>query len=66
MKSQAVEEKRLDDGTIKEEMGKEPLDLISKLKLGDKNAVKRIKQNEKSDDKFLLQNFDLIVWFLVN
>jgi len=46
-------------------MGKEGVDLISKLRKGDKNAIKRVKQNIKTGEKYQLDNFDLITWFLV-
>jgi len=66
LKSQAVEEEKQADGTVKKKMGNEAMDLISKLQAGDKEAVKRIKQNIKTEDKFKTDNFDLITWFLVS
>tara|TARA_R110000868_G_scaffold400516_1_gene675103 strand:- start:6631 stop:10017 length:3387 start_codon:yes stop_codon:yes gene_type:complete len=65
LKDQAVEMKEQEDGTEKKVMGKEAMDVLSKLKKGDKTAVERIKQNVKVDEKFKLDNFDLITWFLV-
>ena len=47
-------------------MGKEAKDVLAKLKRGDKDALFRIKQNVKTDDKFQLDNFDLITWLLVS
>jgi len=46
-------------------MAKESKDVLSKLRCGDKDALERIKQNVKTDEKFQLENFDLITWFLV-
>ena len=46
-------------------MGTEAKDLLSKLRKGDKDALSRVKQNVKVDEKFQLDNFDLITWFLV-
>lgn len=63
--SQAVEEQVQEDGTTKKVMGTEAKDLLSKLRKGDKNALSRVKQNVKVDEKFQLDNFDLITWFLV-
>ena len=63
--SQAAEEQVQEDGTTKKVMGTEVKDLLSKLKKGDKNALSRVKQNVKVDEKFQLENFDLITWFLV-
>lgn len=62
---QAVEEQVQEDGTTKKVMGAEAKDLLSKLKTGDKTALSRIKENVKVDEKFQLENFDLITWFLV-
>ena len=36
-------------------MGKEAKDVLAKLKRGDKDALFRIKQNVKTDDKFQLE-----------
>ena len=66
LKSQAVEEEKQDDGTTKKKMGAEAKDLLSKIKFGDKNALKRISQNVNVSDKFQTDNFDLITWFLVS
>ncbi|MEX2336345.1 MAG: helicase-related protein [Fulvivirga sp.] len=63
--SQAAEEQVQKDGTTKKVMGTEAKDLLSKLRKGDKNALSRVKQNIKVDEKFQLDNFDLITWFLV-
>lgn len=64
--SQASEEQVQEDGTTKKVMGTEAKDLLSKLRKGDKNALSRVKQNVKVDEKFQLDNFDLITWFLVS
>lgn len=65
LSSQAVEEEKQTDGTVKKKMGTETLDVLSKLKHGSKDALDRLNQNVKTKDKFKLNNFDLIVWFLV-
>jgi len=65
IKSQAIEEEKQEDGTVEKKMGKEATDLLSKLRKGDKSAIKRIKQNIKTGEKYQLDNFDLITWFLV-
>jgi hypothetical protein len=65
IESQAVEEVKQEDGTVEKKMGKEATDLLSKLRKGDKGAIKRIKQNIKTSEKYQLDNFDLITWFLV-
>jgi len=65
LNNQAVEFKKQEDGTSKKMMGKEAKDVLSKLRRGDKGAIERIKQNTTTDEKFQLDNFDLITWFLV-
>lgn len=65
LSSQAVEEQKQDDGSTKKGMGKEAKDLLSKIRKGDKEALTRLKQNIKDDEKFQIDNFDLITWFLV-
>jgi len=66
LNNQAVEEEKQEDGTTKKKMGTEPKDLLSKIKTGDKDALKRIAQNVKVTDKYQIDNFDLITWFLVS
>jgi ERCC4-related helicase len=63
--SQAAEEQVQEDGTTKKVMGAEAKDLLSKLKIGDKYALERIKQNVKVEEKFHPNQVDLIAWFLV-
>jgi superfamily II DNA/RNA helicase len=65
LKSQAVEEEKQTDGTVTKKMGTEALDVLSKIKHGNKDALDRLNQNIKTKDKFDLNNFDLIVWFLL-
>jgi hypothetical protein len=65
LESQASEEQIQEDGSTKKVMGTEAKDLLSKLRKGDKDALSRVKQNVKVDEKFQLDNFDLITWFLV-
>lgn len=63
--SQAAEIKEQEDGSTKKTMGKEAKDVLAKLRRGDKGALERVKQNVKVDEKYRLENFDLITWFLV-
>jgi superfamily II DNA/RNA helicase len=64
--SQATEEEVLEDGTVKKRAGRETKDILAKLKTGDSKAVNRVKDNISVSDKYRLQNFDLITWFLVS
>jgi ERCC4-related helicase len=63
--SQATETEVQADGTVKKSMGKEAKDVLDKLRKGDKGALARVKQNVKVDEKYQLDNFDLITWLLV-
>lgn len=63
--SRAEEDEILEDGTIVKRAGAETKDILSKLKTGDTSAVKRFKENIKVSDKYKLQNFDLIAWFVI-
>ena len=66
LNSQISEEKLLEDGTVKKVMGKEALDILDKLKFGNKSAIDRVKENTTINDKFDPKNVDLIAWVLVN
>jgi hypothetical protein len=39
--------------------------LLAKLKRGDKPAIERMKENVSVDEKYQIDNFDLITWLLV-
>jgi phage terminase large subunit-like protein len=66
LNDQAVEIEKQSDGTEKKVMGKEAKDILAKLKRGDKGSLTRLKQNIKTNEKYQLDNFDLITWFLVS
>lgn len=65
LESLATETEVQADGTIKKSMGREAKDVLDKLRKGDKGALARVKQNVKVDEKYQLDNFDLIAWLLV-
>jgi len=64
--TQAAEVSEQEDGSTKKMMGIEAKDVLAKLRRGDKGALKRVKQNLKVNEKYQLDNFDLITWFLVS
>lgn len=66
LESQSTEEELQEDGTVKKRAGLETKDILGKLKTGDSSAIKRVKKNISVSDKYKLQNFDLITWFVVN
>ena len=65
LEKQSSAEELQEDGSTKKVMGQETKDILSKLKHGSKDAILRMKQNVKVNDKFQPDNFDLITWFLV-
>jgi superfamily II DNA or RNA helicase len=65
LSAQATEIAEQEDGGTKKVMGKEAKDVLAKLRRGEKSAVERVKQNVKVDEKYQLNNFDLITWFLI-
>jgi ERCC4-related helicase len=66
IKIQAIEEEVQEDGTVKQKMGKASLDMINKVKLGDKTTIQKIKDEGSASQKFSKDNFDLITWFIVS
>jgi ERCC4-related helicase len=65
LNNQAISIEEQEDGSTKKVMGSEAKDVLSKLRRGNKDAIKRIKENKKVNEKYQLDNFDLITWFLV-
>jgi ERCC4-related helicase len=66
LKSQSVEEEVMEDGSVKQKMGKASLDMLEKLKSGSKTAIKKLKVEGSTSDKYNKENFDLITWFIVS
>lgn len=65
LEKQSYEVEVQEDGTTKKVMGQETKDILSKLRRGDKETLSRVKQNVRVDEKYQVDNFDLITWFLV-
>ncbi len=63
--NQATETEVQADGTVKQTMGVEAKDILDKLRKGDKGALAKVKQNVEVEEKYKLDNFDLITWLLV-
>lgn len=66
LRAQAVDEQSAGDGTPRVNIGHSARDVLEKLKCGDRDALKRLKQNVTVEETFQADNFDLIVWFVVN
>ncbi|GAK56235.1 hypothetical protein U27_03197 [Candidatus Vecturithrix granuli] len=66
LRTQAVDEQIARDGTPRVNIGHSARDVLEKLKRGDRDALKRLKQNVTVEETFHPEKFDLIVWFVVN
>ena len=51
LNNQAVDIEEQEDGSSKKVMGTEAKDVLAKLRRGSKDAIKRIKENKKVDEK---------------
>ncbi len=65
LKNESINHEVMEDGSIKEKMGSEAKDVLSKLKRGNKNALSRIKEGKTTTEKYQLDQFDLITWFII-
>ena len=54
-----------EDGNAKEQAGTKALDVLNKLKIGQKQTVAKIKKDKTVEEEFDIANYDLIVWFIV-
>lgn len=66
LKSQAIVEEIQEDGSVKQKMGKAPLDILNKLKSGSKTTIIKLKKEGSASKKFSKDNFDLITWFIIS
>ena len=66
LKIQTTEEEVQEDGTVKQKMGKAPLDMLNKLKSGSKTTIQKLKDEGSVSQKFNKENFDLITWFIIS
>ena len=53
------------NGIVKEKAGSKTVDVLNKLKVGQKDTLKQVKKNKTVEDEFEIKNYDLIVWFVV-
>ncbi|MFZ1026169.1 MAG: hypothetical protein WAN66_08115 [Limnoraphis robusta] len=66
LSSQAVQTEVMEDGTEKKTMGKAARDLLGKIKKGNQVALETIKQDGNVEQKFQVDQFDLVAWLLVD
>lgn len=65
LEHQAVEVETGDNGEQKVKMGQSAMDVLNKLKSGDKIALNKIKGSDTVEDQYKPENCDLLAWFLV-
>lgn len=66
LRVQAVDIRKNEEGEEVKMMGKEARDVLAKLRRGEKSAIDRLKKNKKTEDKYQLDQFDLITWFIIS
>jgi hypothetical protein len=66
IKTQAAVEELQSDGTVKQKMGPAELDLLNKLKAGSRSDVEKLKNEGSIAQRYNVDNFDLITWFIVD
>ena len=64
--TRAKEEEITPEGAASIKMGTSARDVLEKLKRGDLDAVKRLKQHETIEETFQPERVELIAWFVVN
>lgn len=66
IESQKAETELLEDGTVKQKMGKASLDMLQKIKTGSKTEIEKNKIDGSASQKYNKENFDLITWFILS
>jgi hypothetical protein len=66
LQTQAVDIQTDEEGKKVKMMGKEARDVLAKLRKGEKSAIDRLKENKKTEEKYQLDQFDLITWFIIS
>ena len=54
-----------EDGTVDKKAGSKAIDVLNKLKIGQKQAVQKVKENLTIEEEFNIDNYNLIAWFVV-
>lgn len=66
LEQQKTEEETDEEGNVKKTMGASAKDVLAKLKMGDKDAVDKIKSGESIDEQFKPEKYDLITWLIIS
>ena len=66
LQSQQSETEIQEDGSIKQKMGQATIDILQKIKTGNKSTIVKIKEEGSASQKFNKENFDLITWFILS
>jgi superfamily II DNA/RNA helicase len=63
--SQYAQESKTSTGETIQTAGSSTVDLLKGLKSGNKDALQRIQENVMEEEKYTIDKFDLITWFIV-
>ena len=53
------------NGKVKQKAGTKTVDVLNKLKIGQKQAVQKVKNNKIIEEEFNIKNYELLVWFVI-
>jgi len=65
VKSLSTKTVKKENGEIEKKAGIKTVDLLNKLKNGQKQALEKVKNIKTVEEEFEIDNYDLIVWFIV-
>jgi len=66
LQAQAVNLEINEQGELEKTAGKETIDILQQMQKGNRNALNKAKQNKKIEDKYQLDQVDLITWFVIS
>lgn len=64
--SQGKKEEVQEDGTVKETMGNAALEMLHKIKSGNKSSIQTLSEEGSSTEKYQFDQFDLITWLIIS
>jgi len=65
VESLSTKDVKSEDGSMEKKAGTKTVDLLNKLKSGQKQALEKVKSSKTVEEEFDIDNYDLIVWFIV-
>jgi superfamily II DNA/RNA helicase len=64
--SQGKKEEIQEDGTVKETMGNAALEMLHKIKSGNKSSIQTLSEEGSTSEKYQFDQFDLITWLIIS